>query len=175
LTHDKENSIFDTQTIVVIFLAIVLVAVYIYAKNLRAFTSGLHGRDVEFHASVEERIRPFGRIKLPGDEHAPGELKVDEVPQAEPVATLMSGPQVFNAACIACHGTGIGGAPMLEDGAAWEPRIAQGIDTLYLHSLEGYTGTMGYMPPKGARLDLSDKEVSDAVDYMLTQVPNQSE
>jgi len=172
LTDEKEHSIFDTQTVLIIFVAIVLVVGYNYAKNLRAFTVGLHGRDVEFHASVEERIRPFGRIKLPGEEHGPGELKVDEVPQAEPHATLLSGPQVFNAACIACHGTGIGGAPTLEDSAAWEPRIAQGMDTLYLHALEGYTGTMGYMPPKGARLDLSDKEVNDAVDYMLAQVLN---
>lgn len=172
MSDEKEHSIFDTQTILIICVAIVLVVGYNYAKNLRAFTVGLHGRDVEFHASVEERIRPFGRIKLPGEEHGPGELKVDEVPQAEPHATLLSGPQVFNAACIACHGTGIGGAPTLEDSAAWEPRIAQGMDTLYLHALEGYTGTMGYMPPKGARLDLSDKEVSDAVDYMLAQLPN---
>ncbi len=172
MTHDKEHSIFDTQTVVIIVLAIVVVAVYTYAKNLSEFTAGLHGREVEFHASVEERIRPFGRVKLPGEEHGPGELKVDEVPQAEPVATLLTGPQVFNEACIACHGTGIGGAPTLGDSGAWGPRIAQGMDTLYLRALEGYTGGAGYMPPKGARLDLSDQEVSDAVDYMLSQVTN---
>ncbi len=61
---------------------------------------------------------------------------------------------------------------MLNDRAAWEPRIAQGIETLYRHSLQGYTGSTGYMPPKGARLDLSDAEVTDAVDYMLSQLPN---
>jgi cytochrome c5 len=170
LTHDEQPSIFDTQTILIIFVGIVLVVGYSYAKNLAAFTHGLHGQDVEFHASVEERIRPFGRVKLPGEEHAPGELKVDEMPQAEPVVTLLSGPQVFNEACIACHGTGIGGAPTLEDAAAWEARVAQGMDTLYQHAIEGYTGSAGYMPPKGARLDLSDQEVNDAVDYMLSQV-----
>ena len=67
--------------------------------------------------------------------------------------------------------SGIGGAPVLEDRAAWETRIAQGRDTLYLHALEGYTGSAGYMPPKGARLDLSDDEVNGAVDYMLSQIP----
>ena len=172
MTHDKAQSMFDTSTIVFIVLTIVLVVGFGYAKSLGGSTSDPDGSAVEYQAAVEERIRPFGRIKLPGEEHGPGELRVDEVPPAEPVATLMSGPQVFNAACIVCHGTGIGGAPTLEDGAAWEPRIAQGMDTLYQHALEGYTGTMGYMPPKGARLDLSDKEVSDAVDYMLAQVPN---
>lgn len=172
MTHDEHSSIFDTQTILIICVSIILVAGYIYAKNLAAFTQGLHGQDVEFHASVEERIRPFGRVKLPGEELAPGEIQVDEVPQAEPVATMLSGPQVFNEACIACHGSGIGGAPTLENAADWEARVAQGMDTLYQHAIEGYTGTTGYMPPKGARLDLSDQEVNDAVDYMLSQVPN---
>ena len=173
MTQDKQpSSLFDTSTLVIIFVGIVAVALYIFVKNLSDFMANLDGSDAEYHSSVEERIRPFGRVRLPGEELAPGEIQVDEVPQAEPVATTMSGPQVFNEACIACHGSGIGGAPTLADGAAWEPRIAQGMDTLYLHALEGYTGSAGYMPPKGARLDLSDDEVNGAVDYMLSQVSN---
>ena len=168
----KHSSIFDRGTLLIVFGAIVAVGFYNFARNMSAFTASRDDSDAEYHASVEERIRPFGRVKLPGEELAPGEIQVDEVPLAEPHATLLSGPQVFNEACIVCHGTGIGGAPILEDSAAWEPRIAQGIDTLYLHALEGYTGTTGYMPPKGARLDLSNEEVNGAVDYMLSQVPN---
>ncbi len=155
----------------IIFIAIVAVGLYNFAKNMSAFTAGRNLSDAEYHASVEERIRPFGRVKLPGEEHTPDELKVDEVQLAEPHATVLSGPQVFNEACIVCHGTGIGGAPILEDSAAWESRIAQGMDVLYLHAVEGYTGAAGYMPPKGARLDLSDEEVNGAVDYMLSQIP----
>jgi cytochrome c5 len=173
LTQDKKSSpLFDTGTLLIIFFGIVAVALYIFVKNLSEFTASLNDSDAEYHASVEERIRPFGRVRLPGEELAPGEIQVDEVPQAEPVATIMSGPQVFNEACIVCHGSGIGGAPTLADSAAWAPRIAQGMDTLYQRALEGYTGSMGYMPPKGARLDLSDEEVSGAVDYMLGQVSN---
>ena len=168
----KHSSLFDRGTLWIIFIAIVAVGLYNFAKNMSSFTAGRNLSDPEYHASVEERIRPFGRVKLPGEELAPGEIRVDEVPLAAPHATVLSGPQVFNEACIVCHGSGIGGAPTLEDSAAWEPRIAQGIDTLYLHSVEGYTGTAGYMPPKGARLDLSDAEVNGAVDYMLSQIPN---
>ncbi len=167
----KHSSIFDRGTLLIVFGAIVAVGFYNFARNMSAFTASRDDSDAEYHASVEERIRPFGRVKLPGEELAPGEIQVDEVPLAEPHATLLSGPQVFNEACIVCHGTGIGGAPILEDSAAWEPRIAQGIDTLYMHAVEGYTGTAGYMPPKGARLDLSDEEVNGAVDYMLSQIP----
>lgn len=173
MTQDKQPSpLFDTGTLVIIFVSIVAVALYIFVSKLSEFNASLNDSDAEYYASVEERIRPFGRVRLPGEELAPGEIQVDEVPHAEPVATLMSGPQVFNEACIVCHGSGIGGAPTLADSAAWEPRIAQGMDTLYLHALEGYTGSTGHMPPKGARLDLSDDEVNGAVDYMLGQVSN---
>jgi len=167
----KPSSLFDRSTVLIIFAAIVVVAFSFFASKMSNFTAGRSLSDAEYHASVEERIRPFGRVKLPGEEHTADELKVDEVPLAELHATTLSGPQVFNEACIVCHGSGIGGAPTLEDRAAWETRIAQGRDTLYLHALEGYTGSAGYMPPKGARLDLSDDEVNGAVDYMLSQIP----
>jgi cytochrome c5 len=81
----------------------------------------------------------------------------------------LSGPQVYNEACIACHGSGIGGAPKFGDAAAWGPRIAQGNPTLYDHAINGFTGSAGFMPQKGARVDLSDQEVRDAVDYMVSQ------
>ena len=121
----------------------------------------------EFQESIEERIRPFGQVYLPGEEAHAAEPQVAEAAPAEPVATALSGPQVYNEACIACHGTGIGGAPVTGDAGAWDARIAQGRDVLYTHAIEGFTGSTGYMPPKGARLDLSDQEVADAVDYMI--------
>jgi len=170
--EQKQSSLLDGSTVAIIIVAIVIVVWATFAQNLAAFTASRSLDQVEFYATVEERIRPFGRVKLPGEEHAPDELRVDEVPMAEPHATTLSGPQVFNEACIACHGSGIAGAPTLTDSAGWEARIAQGMDTLYLHALEGYTGAAGgYMPPKGARLDLSDEEVTGAVDYMLSQLP----
>lgn len=172
LQQDQQPPSVFRGTFTVIFLGIVAVVFYKFATSLDHFTTTVHKPGVEHHDTVADRIRPFGRVKLPGEAHGPGELKVDEVPQAEPHATTLSGPQVFNEACIVCHGNGIGGAPMLDDRGVWAPRIAQGIDTLYRHALEGYTGSMGYMPPKGARLDLSDGEVRSAVDYMLSQLPN---
>ena len=108
---------------------------------------------------------------LPGEEQAAAAPQVAEVPASEPVATTLSGPQVYNEACIACHASGIGGAPMLTDGENWAPRIAQGMDLLRTHAIEGYTGNAGYMPPKGGRLDLSDDEIYAAIDYMLSEVP----
>ncbi len=92
-----------------------------------------------------------------------------EAEQPEPVETMMSGPQVYNDACLVCHGAGVGGAPVLGDAEEWTARIAQGNDTLYLHAIEGYTGQSGFMPAKGARMDLTDEEVRAAVDYMVSE------
>ncbi len=125
----------------------------------------------EYLATVAERLRPFGQVYLPGEETMAQGPHVAEAALPEPVASTLSGPQVFNEACNICHGGGIGGAPILTDAANWAPRIEQGVDTLRAHAIEGYTGSAGYTPPKGARADLSDQEIYDAVDYMLSQVP----
>ena len=82
-------------------------------------------------------------------------------------AARLSGPDVYNSACAACHGQGIGGAPRVGDTAAWQPRIAQGQELLSQHALQGFTGATGYMPPKGGRVDLSDEEILAAVAHML--------
>jgi len=83
----------------------------------------------------------------------------------------LSGLEVYNNVCIACHyPPGIGGAPPLGDNKAWSPRIAQGMDTLIEHALNGFAGNTGVMPKKGERLDLSDEEIIRAVVYMVEQV-----
>jgi cytochrome c5 len=93
------------------------------------------------------------------------------IPTPEAVAAPLSGPQVYNAVCIACHAPpGVGGAPALGDGDAWAARIAQGMDTLIDHALHGFSGSTGVMPRKGERADLSDEEVIGAVEYMVEQV-----
>ena len=86
------------------------------------------------------------------------------------VMTMLSGKEVYNSACIACHMTGAGGAPLLGDAGAWEARVAQGKQLLIQRAVEGYTGEVGIMPAKGGRLDLSDEEVENAVTYMLDQL-----
>ena len=58
---------------------------------------------------------------------------------------------------------------MLGDADAWTARIAQGMDVLKDHAINGYTGELGYMPAKGGRVDLSDEEVAAAVEYMVEE------
>lgn len=79
------------------------------------------------------------------------------------------GQKIYQNACAMCHKAGNAGAPKVGDVAAWEVRIAQGIDVLYEHSIKGFKGSKGTMPPKGGQGALGDAEVMAAVDYMVGQ------
>lgn len=91
-------------------------------------------------------------------------------PAAEPVAAGGDlGKKVYGNVCSMCHAVAAAGAPKPGDQADWALRIAQGMDVLYKHSIEGYTGAKGVMPARGGATTLSDDEVKAAVDYMVAQ------
>jgi cytochrome c5 len=107
---------------------------------------------------VEERIAPVGAVCLQGDTSCGGAATVAS---AEP----RSGEAVYNAACMACHTTGAGGAPKLGDVEAWVDRIAKGKDVLHESGIKGIAGTG--MIAKGGCMSCSDQEIMTAVDYMV--------
>lgn len=77
------------------------------------------------------------------------------------------GLTIYQQACATCHKGGLAGAPVVGDKAQWESRVAQGMEVLLDHAINGYQGSAGYMPPKGGQVQLSDAEVEAAVQYML--------
>lgn len=167
MSAESDKKFFDLFSLIIGVLALIGVAIFVLSKNMSASTQGFYKTEgAEYQQRMTDRLRPFGDSRMPGEE-----LLAAAPVAVEPVAEVLSGPQVYNAACIACHAAGIGGSPMLTDSANWAPRIEQGLDTLRQHAIEGYTGTAGYMPPKGGRLDLSDDEIYGAIDFMLEQIP----
>ena len=88
---------------------------------------------------------------------------------AAPAATADTGKNVYNSACVACHGAGIAGAPKFGDKAVWAPRLAQGSAVLYEHAIKGFQGKAGVMPPKGGST-APDADVKAAVDFMIASV-----
>ncbi|WP_292933573.1 c-type cytochrome [Noviherbaspirillum sp.] len=78
---------------------------------------------------------------------------------------LAAGEKVYNTTCVSCHGAGVLGAPKVGDKAAWQPRVAQGKDTLYTHALNGFK----MMPPRGGNAALKDEEVKNAIDFMVSK------
>ena len=168
----RDQNFFDRYSLVIGVLAAIALAILVLAMKMSDLTQGVYTRDTaEYRASLEERIKPVGQIYLPGDELQASAPVVETLAEPEPVATAMSGPQVYNSACLACHGAGVAGAPILGNQEQWAPRIAQGLDVLKGHAIDGYAGAAGYMPAKGGRMDLSDDEVGAAVEYMVNEAP----
>lgn len=80
------------------------------------------------------------------------------------------GKAIYDHLCTSCHTAGIAGAPKLGNKAMWDPRIAQGIDTLIKHATDGYHGPDGFfMPPKGGNPALSDAQIKAAVTWIVGQ------
>jgi cytochrome c5 len=78
---------------------------------------------------------------------------------------LAQGEKVYTATCLACHGSGVLGAPKLADKAAWGPRVAKGMDVLYKNGING----LNMMPPRGGNAALKDEEVKNAIDYIISK------
>jgi cytochrome c5 len=166
--HDQQ--FFDSFMLVIGILMGVGVGLFFLVRAISIDTQGRYiTEDPTVQQAIEDRIKPVGRVLMMGDAELAAAAAA-AVAAPTPVATVMTGPQVYNAACIVCHQPpGTGGAPPIGDVAAWAPRIAQGDETLYTHALAGFQGAAGFMPPKGGRVDLSDDEIKAAVDYLLEQ------
>jgi cytochrome c5 len=121
-------------------------------------------------AAVDVRVSPPVRVAVAGKDNSA--LKIEPISAGAGAGFALAKPTdckgVFEAACTACHGAGIAGAPKAGDKGAWSPRIAQGKNTLYTHALQGFTGKAGIMPAKGGRTDLSDELIKAGVDYMTS-------
>lgn len=76
---------------------------------------------------------------------------------------LAAGEKIYQSACFACHMTGVAEAPKLDDPAAWEPRLAQGMAGLIQSSING----KGAMPPKGGFAHLTEDDLRNAIEFML--------
>lgn len=111
--------------------------------------------------AVESVVEKSSELTASVSEAMPDEDSIDP----EQVAM---GKLIYSKHCMACHAAGVAGAPKLSDAAGWEPRIAQGMDTLFAHAINGFQGKAGYMPPKGGFTTLNDDEVKAAVTYMVS-------
>jgi len=136
----------------------------------------------EDRSAVLENIKPVGTVTVEGKE-MPVITKTEVAPPpaaetAAPAAPAVPAPAeatapaaidgaaIYQQACFACHATGAANAPKLYDKAAWAPRLPMGKEALLSSVLNG----KGAMPPKGGRMDLSDEQISAAVDHMLQTV-----
>ncbi|MEL7374779.1 MAG: c-type cytochrome, partial [Pseudomonadota bacterium] len=146
MSADADRKFFDLFMVVLAALVGISVLIWVISDRISDGTQKQYLAETpEYQAEIADRIAPVGSVRLPG-EAAAAEAAVQAVP--EPVAAELTGAQVYNANCGACHTNGIGGAPKIGDGDAWVARAAQGLEMLRDHAVNGFQGEAGYMPAK---------------------------
>ena len=128
----------------VIIVGLILVATIVYG-----FIFGKPAAEVAAPAvNVAQNIKPEAIVEV----------------AAAPVAggIQRTGAEVVQAACAACHVSGMLNAPMIGNKEQWAPRIALGYETLTKHAIEGIRS----MPARGGNADLTDDEMASAVAEM---------
>lgn len=145
--HDKEHASPSTlQPMVIIFG--ILLAFAVVVGLLLAKPAGEDAAPIV--AKAEENIKP---------------VAVAEVAAASDAHVEKSGADVVKGVCAMCHAAGLMSAPKIGDKAQWEPRIAQGYETLVKHATEG----VRTMPARGGNPDLTDGEIAAAVAKMANE------
>ena len=167
--EDHSSTIQTPQQLITVLLLAFLVPITLIVMIVQIVTGGIK---VDSRAMSEDavahRLKPVGEVALATAASATAARSGEEVAarQNQPAAAAQSdGSQVYQTVCVACHGSGLVGAPKLGDRAAWKPRLAQGLAALHEHAVKGIRA----MPPKGGNASLSDGDVRAAVDYMVSQ------
>lgn len=116
------------------------------------------------NAAIVDRIKRVGEVCVEGQEC--GSAAATAAVQVAS-AGASSVDSNYSKSCVTCHAAGVAGAPKLGDVAAWEPRLAKGIDTLYNSVINGLPPAM---PAKGMCFSCSDDDLRALVDYMVDSV-----
>ncbi|HIQ14840.1 MAG TPA: cytochrome c5 family protein, partial [Leucothrix sp.] len=98
-------------------------AVYILVSSLiNTYTKNSTRGEITTSSNVEKAANNLKPV---------GTSSTSDAPVAAATSTAArSGKEVYAAVCQACHATGVAGSPKLDDKAAWEPRVATGLDAL---------------------------------------------
>lgn len=132
------------------FIYLVVATLTTVAIALVTAVSLTHRQEVVDEEAVNQRILPVAQVSIAT---ASGGAGVER-----------TGEQLYQATCVACHGTGAAGAPKLGDNAAWGPRLKLGLSGLLKSAIMGKNA----MPPKGGS-DATETELAHAIVYMANK------
>ena len=155
--------------------SLVLGFLVLVALGLILFANYLHGTlprevDPSVTARTEARIAPIGQVYAGATgaaaQAAAAAAALEAAASQVAYGGTLDGATIYQNLCGGCHTAGVAGAPKLVS-AEWTARIAQGMDVLHTHAIEGYQGDAGIMPPKGGNPALTDEQVVATVDWMV--------
>ena len=131
MSQEQDKAFFRNFSLIVGTLAVMMV-IFIFAARFVGFDDEAGKKREE--AAAAKLTAPVGEVSVaaPAQEAAPAQAAVEvAVTVTAPGPVSDKGKQIYDGLCTSCHGSGIPGIPQMGDKAAWEPRIAQGKDTLY--------------------------------------------
>ncbi len=149
---------FSVSVMIVVGLLIVVGLIYFFVFSM---AKDGYGKNMQRVIEAEDagllaRIKPVVSLS-----DIIGDAKPDETMA---IVAVKSPKELYDSACMACHSTGVAGAPKLGDTAAWEPRLEIGLDALTTSAVEG----KGAMPPNGGSA-YSAEEIKTTIEYMLAE------
>lgn len=114
-------------------------------------------------SSIRDRLKPVGQVSVEGE--IASEATADAMPSVEmpAAAASRSGEDIYQTSCVACHGSGVLQAPKLGDAAAWNERLAKGMEAVVANAINGINA----MPPRGTCGGCSDEDIAAAIQYMV--------
>ncbi len=110
--------------------------------------------DTVMRNALIQRIAPVGQVRTAA-------MAASEPAAAVVAAAPQSPEELVNGACAACHLSGVGGAPLIGDTAAWATRNELGLEALVASVING----KGAMPARGGST-YSDEDIERAVKHL---------
>lgn len=149
MSSQADKSVVTTSVTLLSALVLLAAVLFLVAALIGVVNSVAPDDGSRKQTAVLDRIQPVARVSTALPKPA-GEVK-------------MTGQEVYTKVCAACHTAGVLGAPKVGDKALWEPRFAQGLDTLVTHAVTGIRA----MPAKGGDPSLTETHIKDSIIYML--------
>ncbi len=145
-----DKSVVTTSVALVSALALLATVLFLVAALIGVISRVPSDDGSRKEVAVIERIKPVARVAIAVPKPAGAEIK-------------LTGQEVYNKVCVACHAAGVLGAPKVGAKELWEPRLAQGLTSLVNNAVTGIRA----MPAKGGDPSLTEANIRDSIVYML--------
>jgi cytochrome c5 len=162
--HDQH--FYDSFLLIMGALVVFAIACFWIAVTIADHSPGSYDRGGAVQEKlIDQRLAPIGDTQVTGNTASQPASPQAAASGGNTNAGAQTGKQIWEGTCSACHQTGALGAPKIGDKAEWAPHLAKGLKLLEQHALHGFKA----MPAHGGNPSLSDAQVIEALEYMISQ------
>ncbi|MDE2089506.1 MAG: hypothetical protein KGJ12_05750, partial [Gammaproteobacteria bacterium] len=120
MSDQDKSFIFRFQMVLGILVAAAVVF-FIIASVIVTQSGDETSGEGMFTQAIEQRIAPVGQVSIQGQANTQQAAVPAAAPAAGAAHAELTGEQVVTQTCMACHGTGVMGAPKIGNKADWAP------------------------------------------------------